>query len=77
MKRREDMKEYKIGDYYNYNDCIYQILGFALHPESLQDMIIYKGIEDEIVWVYSLDFFERRGFKKQIDNTAGEGNDCL
>ena len=37
--------------YRHYKGNIYKIIDFAKHSETLEDMIIYKSVKTEEVWV--------------------------
>ncbi len=42
----------KEGRYRHYKGKAYQVLGFAIHSETLEEMVIYKALYgDEAVWV--------------------------
>ena len=45
------MQEIKIGaKYRHYKGNIYEIIAFAKHSETMEDMIIYKSIKTNDVW---------------------------
>ena len=46
------MQKIEIGKIYkHYKGNIYKIIGFALHSETLEKMIIYSSIDDNKTWV--------------------------
>jgi len=53
------MNMLKIGDKYkHFKGNEYQIIAFAKHSETLEDMIVYKALYDEgQVWVRSTSMF--------------------
>lgn len=52
------MMKPKKGEFYrHFKGTVYQVLGYAKHSETQEEMIIYKSFKDEIVWVRPLDMF--------------------
>lgn len=53
----------KLGRYKHYKGGEYEVLGIAVHSETLEEMVIYKMLYDSIdfkkgtVWVRPLDLF--------------------
>jgi hypothetical protein len=48
----------KKGEFYrHFKGAVYQVLGYAKHSETQEEMIIYKSFKDEVVWVRPLDMF--------------------
>jgi hypothetical protein len=48
----------KKGEFYrHFKGTMYQVLGYAIHSETQQEMIIYKSFKDEKVWVRPLEMF--------------------
>lgn len=50
------MKEIKLGKYKHYKGNEYEVIGFAKHTETLEDLIIYKPLykskilEKNVTW---------------------------
>ena len=46
------MEEIKLGKYRHYKGNMYEVIGFAKHSETLEDMVIYKALYGEgQIWV--------------------------
>ncbi|MBR1617348.1 DUF1653 domain-containing protein [bacterium] len=46
------MQKIEIGKIYrHYKGNLYKIIAFARHSETLEDMIVYKSIDDDKTWV--------------------------
>ncbi len=63
-------KSLKLGRYEHYKGNKYQILGVAIHSETLEELVIYKALYGEhLTWVRPLKMFledvEHNG-KKQL-----------
>lgn len=44
-----------LGTYRHYKDKLYEVIGFAVHSETLEDMVIYKALYGEMkTWVRPL-----------------------
>jgi hypothetical protein len=56
-KRGMSMKPKKGEFYRHFKGTIYQVLGYAVHSETQEEMIIYKSFKDEKVWVRPLEMF--------------------
>jgi len=53
------MSEIKLGLYKHYKGNQYEVIGFAVHSESLEDMVIYKALYGEkATWVRPLEMWE-------------------
>lgn len=44
--------------YRHYKGGEYQVIAFAKHSESLEDLVIYQSLKDEQVWARPLTLFE-------------------
>lgn len=48
-----------LGTYRHYKDNLYEVTGFAVHSETLEDMVIYKALYGEMkTWVRPLTMWE-------------------
>ena len=46
------MQEIKIGaKYKHFKGNLYEIVGFAKHSETMEDMIVYKSLRNDTTWV--------------------------
>jgi len=53
------MMEIPLGIYRHYKGNCYEVVGFARHSETLEDMVIYKALYSEGgVWVRPLAMWE-------------------
>jgi hypothetical protein len=53
------MDSIKIGKYRHYKGGEYEVVGFAKHSETLEDMVIYKALYGERgTWVRPLSMWE-------------------
>ena len=73
----EKAKSVKLGVYEHYKGKSYQVLGVALHSETLEELVVYKALYGEgLVWVRPLDMFlgevEVGGEKKRRFRHMGE-----
>ena len=60
IKLSSEAKKLKLGVYEHYKGNKYQLLGIAIHSETLEELVVYKGhYGREFSWVRPLkDFFE-------------------
>ncbi|MEI6462715.1 MAG: DUF1653 domain-containing protein [bacterium] len=58
IKLSEEAKSLKLGLYKHYKNNNYQVLGVAIHNESLEELVIYKALYGEgLTWVRPLKMF--------------------
>jgi len=51
-------KSFKSGVYEHYKGKRYQVLGVALHSETLKELVVYKALYGRrLIWVRPLDMF--------------------
>jgi hypothetical protein len=54
----ERAKSVRQGTYEHYKGKRYQVLGAALHSETLKELVVYKTLYGEgLIWVRPLDMF--------------------
>ncbi|MFA5133537.1 MAG: DUF1653 domain-containing protein [Patescibacteria group bacterium] len=68
MEFSEAAKKLKFGIYEHFKGKRYQVLGVACHSETLEEMVLYKHLDDDAgLWVRPLAMFteevERDGKK--------------
>jgi len=52
------MREVKIGaKYRHFKGTIMEVIAIAKHSETLEDMVIYKHLEDNQIWARPMDMF--------------------
>lgn len=52
------MREIKVGaKYRHFKGTIMEVIAIAKHSETLEDMVIYKHLEDEQIWARPMDMF--------------------
>ena len=55
------MEPIKLGKYRHYKGGEYELIGFAKHSETLEDMVIYKALYGEGgTWVRPLSMWKNR-----------------
>ena len=58
IKLSPEARNLKLGIYQHYKGNKYQVLGVAIHSETLEEMVIYKALYgEEITWVRPLKMF--------------------
>lgn len=45
------MTEIKKGKYQHFKGGYYEVLGVALHSETMEEMVLYKHLNEEKLWV--------------------------
>lgn len=45
------MEEVKKGIYQHFKGGVYEVIDFAKHSETLEEMVIYKSIDTGMIWV--------------------------
>ena len=58
----EHMAEIKLGKYRHFKGGEYEVLGVAKHSETLENLVVYKNIEKNELWVRPL-----KNFLEQVD----------
>ena len=54
-----DMNPIPLGNYRHYKGGLYEVIGFAKHSETLEDMVIYKALYGERgTWVRPLSMWD-------------------
>ena len=58
IKLSSEAKSLKLGLYEHYKGNKYQVLGVAIHNETLKELVIYKALYSErLIWVRPLKMF--------------------
>ena len=58
VKLSERAKSLKPGIYEHYKKNKYQVVGVAVHSETLEELVVYKALYGEgLTWVRPLDMF--------------------
>ena len=53
-----EAKNLKLGIYQHYKGNKYQVIGIAIHSETLEEMVVYKALYGErLTWVRPLKMF--------------------
>ena len=57
-KKQKKQKILKVGVYKHYKGKKYQVLGIALHSETLEEQVVYKALYGKnLLWVRPLEMF--------------------
>lgn len=61
IKLSQKAKKIKLGIYEHYKKMQYEVLGVAVHSETLEEMVLYKAMYGEkVTWARPIDmFFEK------------------
>jgi len=58
IKLSSEAKSLKLGLYEHYKGNKYQVLGVAIHSETLEELVVYKALYGEgLTWVRPLKMF--------------------
>lgn len=67
------MREVKVGaKYKHFKGTIMEVIALAKHSETLEDMVVYKHLEDNQVWVRPLDMFNSKVDKEKYPDVKQE-----
>lgn len=67
------MREIKIGaKYKHFKGTIMEVIAIAKHSETLEDMVIYKHLEDDQIWARPLDMFNSKVDKEKYPDVTQE-----
>lgn len=50
----------QLGVYKHYKGNYYRVMGIARHSETLEDMVVYQGLEKGDLWVRPASMWEER-----------------
>lgn len=58
----------QLGVYVHYKGNRYQVIGVAKHTETMEDMVVYKSLDDEAkIWVRPLAMFQEKVVIDDVD----------
>ena len=58
IKLSSEAKSLKLGLYEHYKKNKYQVLGVAIHSETLEELVVYRALYGEgLIWVRPLKMF--------------------
>lgn len=67
------MREIKVGaKYRHFKGAIMEVIAIAKHSETLEDMVIYKHLEDEQIWARPMDMFNSLVDKEKYPDVTQE-----
>lgn len=67
------MREVKVGaKYRHFKGSIMEVLGLAKHSETLEDMVVYKHLDDNQIWVRPLEMFNSKVDKEKYPDIEQE-----
>ena len=67
------MREIKVGaKYRHFKGTIMEVIAIAKHSETLEDMVIYKHLEDEQIWAKPMDMFNSLVDKEKYPDVTQE-----
>lgn len=50
----------QLGFYRHFKGGIYEVIGIARHSETLEELVIYKSLQDQSFWVRPLSMWNER-----------------
>lgn len=50
----------QLGFYRHFKGGIYEVIGIAKHSETLEELVIYKSLQDQSFWVRPLSMWNER-----------------
>lgn len=71
MKNNYPLESIKVGDMYrHFKGNIYEILGVAVHTETLENLVIYASLKDsKVIWARPLsNFLDKVVDPNDLDN---------
>lgn len=67
------MREIKVGKIYkHFKNTYMEVIAIAKHSETLEDMVVYKHLEDNKIWVRPLTLFNSLVDKEKYPNVKQE-----
>lgn len=67
------MREVKVGHKYkHFKGTIMEVIAIAKHSETLEDMVIYKHLEDNTIWARPMDMFNSLVDKEKYPDVTQE-----
>lgn len=50
----------QLGLYRHFKGGLYEVIGIARHSETLEELVIYKSLQDQSLWVRPLSMWNER-----------------
>ncbi len=50
----------QLGLYRHFKGGLYEVIGIARHSETLEELVIYKSLKDQSLWVRPLSMWNER-----------------
>ena len=67
------MSDIPLGIYRHYKSNEYEVIGFAKHSETLDDMVIYRALYGERgTWVLPLSMWDNEFIKRAVNKGLGD-----